>query len=189
MNKFKSRFHVRLLLLVVLSISPVAFILAEQNVFAVPKDGSLVFWKGGPLARIIERNTGSDLSHAAIVLNGYVYEAVPPKVRKVKWAEYVEEMARHQRQWRNFEWFTVTPKRNYTLIAILKMKRYADSQVGKPYQLRGWWQGRETRGLFCSQYAANTLEKSGLIESANYHESPGSLYAKVKPHYARTTTN
>jgi len=144
-----------------------------------PKDGSLVFWKGGPLANVIKRTTGSDLSHAAIVLNGYVYEAVPPKVRKVKWAEYAEEMKLK----RGVTWFTLTPKRNYSLISNLRMVKYAESQIGRRYQLRGWWQGRESRGLFCSQYVANTLEKSGVIESANYHESPGSLYEKVKPYY------
>jgi hypothetical protein len=150
---------------------------------SVPKDGSLIFWEGGPLAKIIKRNTGSDLSHAAIVLNGHVYEATWPKVRRVKWAVYVAEMKQHKRQWRNFDWFTAEPKRNFSVPAVLRMLLYAKSQVGKPYMLRGWWQGRETKGLFCSQYVANTLEKSGLIQSANYHESPGSLYEKVKSYY------
>ena len=150
---------------------------------STPKDGSLIFWKGGPLAKIIKRNTGSDLSHSAIVLNGHVYEATWPKVRRVKWAVYVAEMEQHRRQWRNFDWFTAEPKRNFSVPAVLRMLLYAKSQVGKPYMLRGWWQGRETKGLFCSQYVANTLEKSGLIQSANYHESPGSLYEKVKSYY------
>jgi len=46
--------------------------------------------------------------------------------------------------------------------------------------LRGWWKGREVRGIFCSEYVADILEQSGRINSAHIHESPGSLYIKVR---------
>jgi hypothetical protein len=49
--------------------------------------------------------------------------------------------------------------------------------------LRGWWRGEEVRGIFCSQYVANALEKSGKIKSANFKESPVSLKEKLKGVY------
>ena len=56
------------------------------------KDGSVLFWKDGFLINPILKNTGSHLTHAALILDGYVYEAVPPCVHKVPLAKYLKEM-------------------------------------------------------------------------------------------------
>ena len=51
--------------------------------------------------------------------------------------------------------------------------------------LRGWWKGHEVRGVFCSQFAGNVLDKSGGSRPAASDESPGSLHDKLLPTYEK----
>jgi len=148
------------------------------------KDGSAIFWQDGFLLNPILKNTGSHLTHAALVLDGYVYEAVPPCVHKVPIKQYLKDMeTRKNSSKRDFNYFVIQPKKPYTPSEVLLMYGYAKSQLGRPYMLRGFWKGREVRGIFCSQYVGNAIEKTGRIVSGNFHESPGSLYEKLKEIY------
>lgn len=140
----------------------------------VPPDGSVLFWEDGFGQRIIERKTGSYLTHAAVVLGGYVYEAVPPCVQKVPYAEYVAN-CKHK-------WFVIVPKTPYTDAQVKLMVAHAESQLGRPYMLRGW-NKRLTRGIFCSQLVSDVLGHGGKIKSDSFRESPGSLYRKLKTIY------
>lgn len=154
------------------------------------QDGSLIFWRGGVLAGPIARHTGSNITHAAIVLKDtagkpWVYEAVPPRVHKVPLSEYLTEMTQKSKKHKDFTWFVLTPKKAYTQKQVKDMRAYAEEQLGRPYMLRGWWKGHEVRGLFCSQYVGNILEKSGVIKSGQWHESPASLHKKIQPLYKK----
>jgi len=152
-----------------------------------PADGSVIFWEKGILKEPIYRNTGSDLTHAAIVLyigsEPWVYEAVPLRVHRLPLDTYLkrlEEMRQtpfHQR--REFSWFLIQPRNSFTADELKAMKQYADSQLGRRYMLRGWWKNREVRGTHCSQLIGNIIERSGWIVSSRYRESPGSLHAKL----------
>ena len=151
----------------------------------VPLNGSCLFWNGGLLVRPISKATGSTITHATIILyedgKPYVYEAVPPVVHRVPYAEYLKLMTTHKRK--DFSYFLMEPKQRYTQDSLTKMKAYADSQLGRRYMMRGYWKGQEVRGIMCSQFAGNTIEKSGLIKSDNFRETPGSLYRKILPYY------
>jgi hypothetical protein len=151
----------------------------------VPLNGSVIFWNGGLLVRPISKATGSTITHATIILyedgKPYVYEAVPPVVHRVPYTEYLKLMITHKRK--DFSYFLMEPKQRYTKDSLTKMKAYADSQLGRRYEMRGYWKGHEVRGIMCSQFAGNTIEKSGLIKSNNFKESPGSLYRKILPYY------
>jgi hypothetical protein len=150
-------------------------------------DGSVIFWRGGLLVYPISKQTGSSLTHVAIVLDDWVFEAIPPHVRKMRLLDYyahLEEWGQHKFiEQRNFSWFMIKPRKEFSVPALAVMKIYAQSQLGRRYMLRGWWQQQETRGIFCSQYIGNIIAQSGLISSASYHESPGSLYKKLLPFY------
>ena len=154
-------------------------------------NGSVIFWGGGLLVKPIFRHTGSDITHAAVVLYSgsvpYVYEAVPPCVHKVPLAEYRLAMAQKVATSRrgDFRWFIMEPKSRYTPLQLLAMKAHAESQLGRPYMLRGWWKGHEVRGIFCSQFAGNVLAKAGKIKAGGIRESPGSLYDKLLPTYEK----
>jgi len=146
-------------------------------------DGDILFWQDGLLVKPILKHTGSHLTHAAILIDGYIYEAVPPRVHKVLLADYIKEMKAKKRS--DFRWFVMEPNEPYSKAEVNKMRKYLESQLGRPYMLRGWWKGREVRGIFCSQLVGNAIEKTGRIESSNFHESPGSLYKKIVPIYTR----
>ena len=127
--------------------------------------------------------SSSTITHAAVVVDGYVYEAVPPRVRKVLYSEYVKEMVAKSLDRSDFKWFVLHPNKPYNVLEVISMKVYLESQIGRPYMLRGWWKGREVRGIFCSQLVANAIEKTGRIKSSNFHESPGSLRTKLEGLY------
>jgi len=152
------------------------------------RDGSVVFWQGGLLVKPILKHTDSDITHAAIVLydgkEPYVYEAVPPRVHKIPMVEYrrlMDEKVHEVR--RPMTWLVMQPMDCYTTGQLAAMKAHAESQLGRPYMLRGWWKGHEVRGIFCSQLVGDIIEKSGKIESGHIHESPGSLHDKLLPFY------
>jgi len=152
------------------------------------RDGSVFFWQGGLLVKPILNHTDSDLTHAAIVLyNGkepFVYEAVPPRVHKVPLGEYRRHMEEKLREARRpMHWYVMQPMSVYTFNQLAAMKAHAESQLGRPYMLRGWWKGHEVRGIFCSQLVGDIIAKSGKIEAGGIHESPGSLHDKLLPFY------
>jgi hypothetical protein len=148
-----------------------------------PLNGSVLFWEDGFLVKPILRNTDSHLTHAAIILDGYVYEAVPPAVHKVLLKDYRKEMSEKKRK--DFKYFIMEPKKPYSKSELAAMRKYLDSQLGRRYMMRGYWKEKETRGIFCSQLVGNTIETTGRIKSANFHESPGSLYKKLESLYER----
>ncbi len=157
------------------------------------RDGSVVFWKGGPNVEPMIRNTGSDLTHAAIILyvgtEPYVYEAVPPQVWKVPLAKYRTLMAEKTRECRKpMCWLVMQPTNPYTAKQLAAMKAHAESQLGRPYMLRGWWLGHEARGIFCSELVGDILTTSGIVKAGGVHESPGSLHAKLVPFYGELST-
>jgi hypothetical protein len=155
------------------------------------RDGTVIFLQGGLLVRPIFHYTDSTLTHAAIVLyhgkEPWVYEATPPCVRRMPLADYrkliAEKLQEPRLQKRNLKWFFMQPVNSYTSRHLRDMKWYAESQLGRPYMLRGWWKGREVRGIFCSQYVGNIIEQSGKIKSNQFRESPGSLHDKILPFY------
>jgi len=149
-------------------------------------NGSVLFWKGGILVGPIYRATGSLLTHVAIILDNIVYEATPPRVHKLQFTDYEEHLdklaASRFIQRRDFSWFIRQPRLAYSAADTAVMRKYAESQMGRPYRLRGWWSD-DTSGIFCSQYIGNMLEKTGLIRSLDNKESPVSLYNKLLPFY------
>jgi hypothetical protein len=155
----------------------------SQTHAITPRDGSVIFIQGGPFTNLISRHTDSTLTHAAIILydNGepWVYEATPPRVCRTALPEYLRLLEKKSQR-HEMSWFILEPRIPYSSRELSAMKRYAESQLGRPYMLRGWWKGREVRGIFCSEYVADILEQSGRINSAHIHESPGSLYIKVR---------
>lgn len=150
-------------------------------------NGSVLFWKGGILVGPIYRATGSLLTHVAIILDGIVYEATPPAVHKLRLLDYNKHLdklaASRFIQRRGFSWFIRQPRLEYSGTELAAMRKYAESQMGRPYRLRGWWSD-DASGIFCSQYIGNMLEKTGLIKSLDNRESPVSLYNKLLPFYS-----
>lgn len=122
--------------------------------------------------RIATKLSGGDMVHSAIVLDGYVYEAVVPRVKRTIWADWTWHKPNH------VIW-AMYPSTPYTKEEVARMKRFADSELGRRYMARGLWQDRETQGTFCSKYASEVLEQSGRIKSEHHRETPQTLYVKL----------
>lgn len=158
---------------------------------SVVEDGSVVFIRGGLFIGPIYRHTDSTLTHAAIILYSgmepWVYEAVPPRVHKLPLTQYLIELRLKEQkeslQHRGMSWFVMQPRIPYTSRELEAMKWYAESQLGRPYMIRGWWKGQEVRGVFCSQLVGDIIEQSGKIHSDHFRESPGNLHVKLLPFY------
>ncbi len=148
------------------------------------KNGSVIFFDSGPFTRIVVKTTNSTLTHAAIVLyendQPWVYESVLPRVVRIPWNQYRSENE-------GKKWFLMEPRIPYSVAESDSMKKFADSQLDRRYMVRGWWLEREARGIFCSEYVGDILEKSGRIISDHYRESPGSLYEKLLQFYEVST--
>lgn len=147
-----------------------------------PPSGSVIFWEDSLLVGPISRQTGSRITHAAILLDGWVYEAVPPRVHKMLLADYIEHLRIKSRRQPKFKWFIMQPRDPVFVWQVEVMTSYAESQLGRPYSVRGWWRGYQVRGILLA-LVANILAKGKIIESAGVHESPVSLYEKLEPTY------
>ncbi len=91
-------------------------------------------------------------THAAIVLDGSVYEATWPRVRK---APLSAIKRRH---------VMIPPAQPLASDQVAAMMRYAEASLGRRYMLRGWLfpqlYGR-TRGVYCSEFVARVLIAGG----------------------------
>jgi len=157
-----------------------------------PKDGSIIIFSNGIMSRFIQRYTGSSMNHTAIVLyeNGkpYVYEATWPVARRMTWEQYKNFIAhrqgkrRMQRMGLNVR--LMQPVTNFTPAELAAMKKFARSQMGRPYRVRNWLENRDSYGTHCSQFVAEVLRASGRYPSPHYwKESPYSVYRKVCKRY------
>lgn len=155
-----------------------------------PPDGTTIFLtrlgKQSILAKKIEEATGDNISHVAIILyeenEPYVYESiVPGGVQRNKLDKYIKKInhLKSKKPTQGIQIYLIPPNPDYTTNELTKMKDYANSQLGRPYMMRGWWKNKEVKGMHCSQYIGNIISKSDKIYSFNYKESPASLYEKL----------
>jgi hypothetical protein len=158
---------------------------------ANPPDGTVIFvtqsGRQDVLAKKIEQATGDNISHTAIILyeddQPYVYEStIPGGVQRNKLKDYMKKVNGLKSAFptKGMQIHLIPPDPEYNADELIRMKHYANGQLGRPYMLRGWWKGKEVRGMHCSQYVGNIVSRSGRIESFNYKESPASLYVKLE---------
>jgi hypothetical protein len=103
-------------------------------------DGTLIFIINGPYSKLIEKKTGSNISHVAIIFDGFVYEAVRGSgVSKINSADY-----------RRSDCVYIRPNSPISSLLIIRMKRYADSQLGRPYTTRNFIRDKELVGTNCA---------------------------------------
>lgn len=138
-------------------------------------DGTVVYSNSiSRIGRIANRLTGDHYTHIGIVLDNKVYEADWPRICKGP----VEEAGKAKS---TNDYFV--PKKPFTKEEIAKMKKYAEEQIGKPYQLRNyfWPRTRPTKGTWCSVYAGMVLNASGRydMDKKTIFE-PQRIFEKIK---------
>lgn len=170
------------------------FVVGDLRADNPPPEGSLVLMENSapwPIDKILERHTGSPLSHVAILLhfNGepYVYEAFPPRVRRMTFKEYLEILEK----WSNNRWtkrlgglnqFWWEPRSGlFTSDMLVRMRAKGEGLLGTRYRLiLNWWRDRGEKRVHCSEFASLVVEASRLIVSDKNKETPGSLFEKAK---------
>jgi len=137
-----------------------------QNVFAQYPDGTVILSsKKGLIGRIAQRLTGGDqYTHIGIVIDGKIYESDWPRATTRGISGYGKPRSTND--------FYV-PLVPYSQYEVDRMRSYAQSQLGKPYQLRNYFNPRspKTYGTWCSPFVGNTLNASG-----RYHFSTRQIY-------------
>ena len=110
-------------------------------------DCTLIFVINGPYSKLIEKKTGSNISHVAIIFDNYVYEAVRGSgVSKIKVGDYKRK-----------DCVYIRPNSPISSLLIIRMKKYADSQLGRPYTTRNFVRDRELIGVHCAEYVGDIL--------------------------------
>lgn len=119
-------------------------------------DGTIVYSSSiGLIGRIAGRITGGHkYTHIGVVIDGQVYESDWPKICRGPVIDYGKKKTTN-------DYFV--PKKPFTKEEVDKMRKYAISQLGKPYQLKNYFypNSRPTKGTWCSVYAGRVLNASG----------------------------
>lgn len=144
-------------------------------------DGTLIFIERGNWSKLIERRTGSDINHSAIVLydknKAFIYEcAIKTGAAKIPIQEYLRLLKQESIKKSEMTVIYVKPVQPFAKNQIDKMKQYAESKLGEPFRLLGYYQGK---GFYCSRYVGDILTSGGLILSEEDKKAPINLYQQV----------
>lgn len=153
------------------------------------ESGTLIIFQGGIFSRAIKKHTGSDYTHVTIILDGYAYQSTWPEVQKMPVKEYRQYIKKRLKRKKRLKVWVLTPKKNYSKKQVGVMREFAESQLGRRYQLRGWWLNRETRGVHCSQFASQVLGKVSppFKSDIPWRIAPIHIYNIAKPLYTVTS--
>lgn len=139
-------------------------------------DGTLVFSSkpgtviGNVAKRMAARAQGfpAKATHVGIVLGGRVYHCDFPRVTSFPVGVTKRgEVARYQ-----------LPARQYTAAQVAAMTLYAQSQIGKPYKLRGFLRRDGSEG-WCSTFVGNVLNHGGHNITKQQRFTPDNLQRAV----------
>src|SRR5262249_39664775 len=115
-------------------------------------DGTLLFLEN--CSTVVERATHGEIPHVALVFgeNGqqWVYEATPAKVRRVRLADYLIDLARtnqRRKEADEIRAFALRPEPEYSPDEIAKMRTYLDSQLGRRYSVKNYVRGKPYDGI------------------------------------------
>jgi hypothetical protein len=163
-----------------------SIILATALLASCP-DGTLLFIEGGN--RIVENETDSPYTHVAMIFNiddePWVYEAEPPRVRKLLLSDYIEEIEEHNMEHsRQMKVWLMKPKILYTRAEALKMRTYLENQIDREYSIWSYIRGKVGKGIHCGELTTRTLLRGGITLRGNpCKQFPAGIMYKSDRHY------
>ena len=129
--------------------------------------------KQGPVGRVARNITGDFYTHSVIVLDGWVYEQDWPRSRKTPLAFYGKK--------RTINDIYLLP---LTRQQVHLMKQYAESRLGEPYRLRGYFRpGARTNGTWCSNFVGQILNTGGYQLTPSQMREPENLRQQLNPQF------
>ena len=150
-------------------------------------DGTLLFIEGGN--RIVENETESPYPHVAIIFNidkePWVYEAEPPRVRKLLLSDYIKEIEEHNlKNNRQMKIWLMKPKIPYNRAESLKMRTYLENQIDREYSIWSYIRGKVCDGIHCGELTTRTLLRAGITLRGNpCKQFPAGIMYKANEHY------
>ncbi len=155
-----------------------------------PAEGSLLFSQNSK--KIVEEWTNSSITHVAIVVNHdgkpWVYEAAPPKVRRVPLATYYREIGveNKKRGDDRIRIWLLTPNESLSEDELIEIRSYLKSQKGRRYSIRNYVRGKPGDGIHCAEFAANVLSRVGRCQAgAPYALNPTTLLRAITSEYSQ----
>lgn len=141
------------------------------------EDGTLLFVENGQ--NLVECYTKSSYSHVAIVIDGQVYQAEPPRIRKEPVLDWFTNIAKYNEGSGSPALVVVmAPDKPYSKEEIAKMREFLESQVGRRYSIRGYLRKVPGDGIHCAEMCSGALEASGRFDFSeeNFKYSPGHVH-------------
>ncbi len=140
----------------------------------------------------MQKYTNSKYTHVGMIFNEdgepWLYEATPPRVRKIKLADYYKEVIewneKHRKNDPPCEVWIYRPLAPYDKEELAAMKKYLLSQIDRKYSITGYILQEARTGCHCSELMAETLNRSGRMTFQNtYRVSPGDVEKGVSLNY------
>lgn len=155
---------------------------------AIPEDGSLLFIENGN--KTVQKVTDSNLTHVAIIFKEnekfYVYEAVPPKVRKIELDEYYKEIEKLNKRHKNNQrkvWFAY-PNKPFSDAEKEKMIDFLNLQIGRKYSVSSYLNAESNKKIHCGELVEETLNQAGYnVSKKPYIDAPIDVWNNTKKIY------
>ncbi|MFG0288327.1 MAG: YiiX/YebB-like N1pC/P60 family cysteine hydrolase, partial [Rhodopirellula sp. JB044] len=143
------------------TVAGLILLLMPSVCLAVPDGTVLMMYADNVVGKVAHRITHDKYTHTAIVLDGVVYEATVPSVRKSPFPGH---------HGRTTHVFAYVPKQPFTAEEVANMMQYAESRLGQPYGLKNyfWKNSRPDGRTWCSEFVRDVLNSSH-----RYHLSYG----------------
>lgn len=160
-------------LILLLSVSASAF----SQEFA---DGTVIVWENGNFLGVMQRQTGSNFTHAGIILyegtQGWVYEASAPDVHRWTVEQYKQRVEHERKSIPKLHIHFLPPSRPYTAAELASMKKYANECLGVPFSIQSYLKGRKLSTMHCCEYVGNILYSSGRYKTRGPKENPKTIF-------------
>lgn len=156
-----------------------------------PQDGTLIFLENSK--KVVKEITDSCITHVALVMNvqgvPWVYEAEPPKVRRVPLMTFYREIGERNRDGDEaIRIWLLPPNERFGDRQRNKMKSYLDEQLGRRYSIKNYVRDVDGDGVHCAQLTANALNRTGRLTFKNCETlSPSELISSSGPAYTHAT--
>jgi hypothetical protein len=148
-------------------------------------DGSLVFLEN--CNYFVEQYTKAPIGHVAIAANDdgttWLYEATPGRVRRLTWSAYRDELAainadRLRKKKSLVKVHVLQPAEPLNRDQQAALRSLLESQLDRPYSVKGIVRGKRNGGIHCAELAAHTLNATSRANIEECHkQSPADVLA------------
>ncbi len=173
-----------------------SFLIVAAMFMTTPlEDGTLIYIEHG--RRIVELGTDSIITHVAIIATdkdgvNWIYEAAPPRVRRISLSAYYKEITainekRTEKERKHMRMWIMKPKVKFSSTQAKRLSVFLESQVGKRYSILSYLIKHPVkRGCHCAELVSHAFKRLGIIFGEKpCEENPQSVVKQVAKYYKR----